>query len=140
MILSRAPVRLSMGGGGTDLASYYTKHGGFLMTSSINKYVHILINKRFEESVRLSYSKTEIVDDVRDIEHNIFRESLIYTGITKQIELISVADVPSNCGLGTSSSFTVALLNGLNAYKKNYTSLHKLAEDACEIEIEIFLN
>lgn len=137
MILSRAPVRLSMGGGGTDLPSYYKEFGGFLLATSINKYVNIVLNKRFEEDIRLSYSKTEIVDDISKIEHRIFREALNYTGIRKQIELASISDVPSNCGLGTSSTFTVALLNALYAYKRDYVSIDKLAEAACHIEIDI---
>ena len=137
MIISRSPVRLSMGGGGTDLESYYKDHGGFLLAAAINKYVFISCNKRFEESIRLSYSKTEIVDDVEKIEHNIFREALKFTGIKKQIELVSIADVPSNCGLGTSSTFTVSLLNALFSFKKIYHSLDKLAETACHIEINI---
>lgn len=137
MILSRAPVRISMGGGGTDLPSYYEKHGGFLLAASINKFVHILLNKRFEESIRLSYSKTEIVNKVSEIEHSIFRASLNYAGVNKQVEIVSIADVPSNCGLGTSSTFTVALLGALFAYKREYMSLDKLAKSACEIEIKI---
>ncbi len=137
MIISRAPVRLSMGGGGTDLASYYKKYGGFLMAAAVNKYVYLMAEKRFDESIRLSYSKTEIVNNVNDIEHKIFRESLRETGINKQIELVSVADVPANCGLGTSSVFTVALLNVLFEYKRDYLSLYQLAEAACNIEINI---
>lgn len=137
MIISRAPVRISMGGGGTDLESYYSRFGGFLMATAINKFVHILLNKRFESSIRLSYSKTEIVDNVEDIEHNIFREALKYFNIDKNIEIVSMADVPSNCGLGTSSTFTVALLNALFAFKRNYVSLSKLAETACHIEIDV---
>jgi D-glycero-alpha-D-manno-heptose-7-phosphate kinase len=137
MIVSRAPARISMGGGGTDLPSYYKEHGGFLLATSINKYVHILLNKRFENNIRLSYSETEIVDDVSKIEHRIFREAMKYTGVLNQIELISVADVTSNCGLGTSSTFTVALLNALYGYRKQYVCIEKLAEDACKIEIDI---
>jgi len=137
MIVSRAPVRISMGGGGTDLPSYYEKFGGFLLAAGINKYVHILLNKRFEDSIRLSYSKTEIVDDIRDIEHSIFRECLKYTGIKKQVEIVSIADVPSNCGLGTSSTFTVALLSALYSYKREYHPLQELAEKACHIEIKV---
>ena len=137
MIISRSPVRLSMGGGGTDLASFYRRHEGFVLAVSINKYVNILVNKRFQESIRLSYSKTEITDNIKAIEHNIFREALKLTGIKSQIEIVSVEDVPSNCGLGTSSAFTVALLNGLYAYKKNYVSITELAEAACNIEINI---
>lgn len=137
MIISRAPVRISMGGGGTDLPSYYEKYGGFLLAAGVNKYVHILLNRRFEESIRLSYSKTEIVDNVKEIEHAIFRESLKYTGVEKQVEIVSIADVPSNCGLGTSSTFTVSLLSALFAYKREYMSLNKLAECACNIEINL---
>ncbi len=137
MIISRAPVRISMGGGGTDLPSYYEKHEGFLLAASINKYVHILLNKRFENSIRLSYSKTEIVKNVNEIEHNIFKFCLKHTGIKKQVEIVSIADVPSNCGLGTSSTFTVALLSALFSYKREYHSLEKLAEAACHIEINL---
>lgn len=137
MIISRAPVRISMGGGGTDLPSFYEKHEGFLLAASINKFVHVLLNKRFEESIRLSYSKTEIVSDVNKIEHAIFRTSLKYAGIKKQVELVSIADVPSNCGLGTSSTFTVSLLGALFAYKREYLTLAQLAECACNIEINL---
>lgn len=137
MIISRAPVRLSMGGGGTDLPSYYERYGGFLMAAAINKFVHIMLNKRFNESIRLSYSKTEIVESVDQIEHKIFREALRFTKIDRQVELVSVADMPAHCGLGTSSTFTVALLNALFAYKKFYVSLKELAESACHIEINI---
>jgi len=137
MIISRAPVRLSMGGGGTDLPSYYEQYGGFLMAAAINKYVYIMAEKRFYPTIRLSYSKTEIIDSVDKIEHNIFREGLKLASIDSQIELVSVADVPSSCGLGTSSTFTVALLNALFNYKKNYLSLSQLAEYACNLEINI---
>ena len=137
MIISRAPVRLSMGGGGTDLPSYYEQYCSFLMTACINKYVYIMLNKRFNESIRLSYSKTEIVDNIDQIEHRIFREALRYTKIDKQIELVSVADMPAHCGLGTSSTFTVALLNALFEYKRSYVTLTELAESACHIEINI---
>lgn len=137
MIISRAPARLSMGGGGTDLPSYYTRYGGFLMATSINRFVYIMVNKRFYDSIRLSYSETEIVDDVEQVKHRIFREALRYTGIDSQIEIVSVSDVPAQCGLGASSSFLVSLLNGLYAYKKEYLTLKGLAESACTIEIDI---
>lgn len=137
MILSRAPVRISMGGGGTDLPSYYEKFGGFLLAASINKYVHILLNKRFEDSIRLSYSKTEIVENVKKVKHRIFRECLKYAGIKRQVELVSIADVPSNCGLGTSSTFTVALLSALFSFNRDHKTLSEIAECACNIEINI---
>lgn len=137
MITSRAPVRISMGGGGTDLPSYYEQFGGFLMAASINKYVYVMANKRFYESIRLSYSKTEIVDRVEDVEHGIFREAMKLVQVDGGIELVSIADVPAQCGLGTSSAFTVALLNALYAYKKSYRSLGEIAEAACHIEINM---
>lgn len=137
MIISRAPVRISLGGGGTDLASYYSKFGGFLIGGGIDKYVFISVNRRFYPSIRLSYSKTEIVDSPEEIEHRMFRESLRSLGIGKQIEIVSVADVPANCGLGSSSAFTVSLLNALHNYKREYISLKDLAEEACKIEIDI---
>jgi len=137
MIISRVPVRLSMGGGGTDLPSYYKKYGGFLMAAAIDKYIATVVNKRFDDTIRLSYSKTELVDDIDEIEHNIIRESLRLVGIKKQIEIASLADVPAKCGLGTSSAFCVALLNTLYSYKKKSLSNRDLAELACKVEIEI---
>jgi D-glycero-alpha-D-manno-heptose-7-phosphate kinase len=137
MILSRAPTRITLGGGGTDLKSYYSKYGGFLIAGAIDKYCHILANRRFYDSIRLSYSETEIVDDVSNIKHRIFRVALQSTGIEKSVELHSTADVPANCGLGTSSSFTVSLLNALHTYKKEFVTQKQLAEEACHIEIDV---
>ncbi len=137
MILSRAPVRITLGGGGTDLESYYSKDGGFLIGATINKYCAVMANKRFYDSILLTYSQMEIKDTVGDIEHRIFRESLRALGVEKGIELHSVADVPANCGLGTSSSFTVALINALHTYKRDFVSQKQLAEEACHIEIDI---
>ncbi len=136
MILSRAPVRFSLGGGGTDLPSYSKVHGGFLVASAIDKYVFIAIHKRFDELIRLSYSKTEIVKELAEIEHPIFREALQLAKVEKGIELFSMADVPANSGLGSSSTFTVALLNALHAYKREYLSTGDLAEAACSLEID----
>src|SRR5690348_13962259 len=98
MILSRAPVRFSLGGGGTDLPSYSREHGGFLVAAAIDKYVFVGAHRRFHDDIRLAYSKSETVDSVDKIEHRIFREALRANGITKGIELVSVADVPSNTG------------------------------------------
>lgn len=137
MIISRAPVRISLGGGGTDLESYYSKSGGFLIAGAIDRYVFISANKRFYDSMRLSYSQTEIVKNVEDVKHRIFRESLKYLGVNNSIELVSVADVPANSGLGSSSSFTVSLLNALHAYKRDFVSQKQLADEACHLEIDI---
>jgi D-glycero-alpha-D-manno-heptose-7-phosphate kinase len=137
MIVSRAPVRFSLGGGGTDLPSYSKTHGGFLVAAAIDKYVFVGANRRFYDSIRLAYSQTETVDSVDKIQHRIFREALRMNGITKGIELVSVADVPSNSGLGSSSTFTVALLNALHTFKREFVSSETLAEEACKIEIDI---
>ncbi len=137
MILSRAPTRISLGGGATDLKSYYSKYGGFLIAGAINKYCTIMANSKFDDSIRLSYSELELRDRVADIEHRIFRAALEYTGIEKGIELHSTADVPASCGLGTSSTFTVALLNALHAYRRDFVSQKQLAEEACHIEIDV---
>jgi D-glycero-alpha-D-manno-heptose-7-phosphate kinase len=137
MIVSRAPVRFSLGGGGTDLVPYASKHGGFVVSAAIDKYVYVCANKRFYPDVRLAYSKTEIVSDVRRIEHPIFREALTMTGIDQGIELVSIADLPANTGLGSSSAFTVALLNALHAYKREFVSSRQLAEEACHLEIDV---
>lgn len=137
MIISRAPFRISLGGGGTDLPSYFSLYGGFLIGAGINKYVYLSVNRRFYESIRLSYSKTEIVDAVKDIQHDIFRETFQFLGIERGIEAVSVADMPANAGLGSSSCFTVALLNALHAYKREYVSPAQLAEEACHIELDL---
>lgn len=136
MIISRAPVRFSLGGGGTDLPSYSNEHGGFLVAAAIDKYIYVSANRRFYDTIRLAYSKTETVDSVDEIEHRIFREALRFAGVEKGIELTSVADVPPNSGLGSSSSFTVALLNALHAYRREYVGSEQLAREACHIEID----
>lgn len=137
MIIAKAPVRISLGGGGTDLKSFYSRFGGFLIAGGIDRYIFICANRRFEATVRLSYSQTEQVENINQIKHNIFREALKLMGVEKHIELASIADVPANCGLGSSSSFTVALLMALHSYKRNLVPLRELAEEACKIEIDI---
>ena len=137
MILSRAPTRITLGGGVTDLESYYSKYGGFLIAGAINKYSTILASPRFYHDIRLSYSQEEIQKNVKDIKHRIFRAALQFTDISDSIELHSTADVPAGCGLGTSSSFTVALLNGLHAYKRQFITQKQIAEEACHIEIDV---
>jgi len=137
VIISRAPFRISLGGGGTDLPSYSSRYGGFLIGAGISKYVYISVNRRFYDSIRLSYSQTEIVDRVQDIQHDIFRETFKFLGIDRGVEAVSVADMPANAGLGSSSCFTVALLNALHAYRREYVSPDRLAAEACHIELEL---
>ena len=137
MIVTRTPVRIPLGGGGTDLPSYYTQYGGFLISAAIDKYIYITVNKRFEKSIRVSYSSTEIADSVDDIKHPIVREALRLLKIDSGIEITSIADIPSNTGLGSSSTFTVGLLNALHTYKNEKVNAKDLAEEACYIEIEL---
>ena len=135
MIVSRAPVRFTLGGGGTDLPSYYREYGGYVVSAAIDRYIYVTANRRFYDDIRLAYSETEIVPDVGSIRHRIFREALRMVGIDQGIELTSVADLPANSGLGSSSSFTVALLNALHTYQRDFVSSRQLAEEACEIEM-----
>ena len=136
MIITRTPVRISMGGGGTDLQSYYSKHGGFLIGATINKYIYITLTKMFEGNLQVKYSKTETVNHVDEIQHPTIKEGLKLTNILSGVEITSIADVPSNSGLGTSSSFLVGLLRALHAYKNEHVTNYEIAEEACKIEIE----
>lgn len=137
MIISKTPFRISFFGGGTDLKDYYENDFGAVVSTAIDKYIYITVNKRFEDSIRVSYSKTEIVDKVDDIKHPIVRSALKLVGIDKGIEITSIADIPAKTGLGSSSTFTVGLLNALYAYKGIYASSEKLASEACKIEIDM---
>ena len=136
MIVSRAPVRFSLGGGGTDLPSYCNEHGGFLVAASIDRYIYVAANSRFYDNVLIKYSKTEEVATAADVKHPLFREAMNLTQVKSGIELVSVADLPSNSGLGSSSTFTVALLNALHAFKREFVSTEQLAQEACTIEID----
>jgi D-glycero-alpha-D-manno-heptose-7-phosphate kinase len=137
MIITRSPLRVSLGGGGTDLRSYYSEHGGFLVAAAIDKYVYITKHRTFQKDVIIKYSKLERVDSVDQIEHPIFREALKLTGtIDPHIELASMADIPGGTGLGSSASFTTALLKALHTYNKTIVSPAELAEQACHIEID----
>jgi D-glycero-alpha-D-manno-heptose-7-phosphate kinase len=135
MIISRAPFRVSFCGGGSDIPSFYEKYGGCVLSTSIRKYVYLAINKAFnKESITLKYSKTEIVTDPDKIEHRIFRQVLKDFGV-KGIEITSMADIPSGTGLGSSSSFTVALLKLLYTWTERSVSTYKVAKEACDVEI-----
>ena len=137
MIVSRAPVRFSLGGGGTDLPAYSRDHGGFVVAAAVDKFVFVCVGKRFYNNIRLAYSETETVDSVDQIKHRIFRAALTSAGLVGGIELHSLADVPANTGLGSSSSFTVALLNGLHAFKRESVPAEQLAREACHLEINV---
>jgi len=137
MIVSRAPVRFSLGGGGTDLPSYSREHGGFVVAAAVDKFVNVCVARRFQDNIRLAYTESEIVDHVDQIRHRIFKAALQMTGIERGLELHSLADVPANTGLGSSSSFTVALLNGLHAFKREFVPAEQLAKEACKLEIDL---
>jgi D-glycero-alpha-D-manno-heptose-7-phosphate kinase len=138
MIISRTPLRISFAGGGSDLQAYYRHGYGAVTSTAINKYIYITVNRKFDDRIRLSYSKTEIVDSVDDIQHDIVREAMKLTGVDRGVEITSVADIPSRgTGLGSSSSFTAGLLNALYAFDGKFTSAERLASEACRIEIEI---
>lgn len=135
MIISRAPFRVSFCGGGSDIPSFYEKYGGCVLSTTIRKYVYLTINKAFNrDTITLKYSQTEVVNDPDQIKHRIFRQVLKDFG-TKGIEITSMADIPAGTGLGSSSSFTVALLKLLYAYNERFVSNYKIAKEACEVEI-----
>ncbi|HXQ92394.1 MAG TPA: hypothetical protein VN739_05260 [Nitrososphaerales archaeon] len=124
---------MPLGGGGTDLPWYYKKYGGFFISGAINKYMHIVVNRRFEPGIRVSYSQTEDVEDLGEIKHPSAREALKMLDIRDRIEIVSLADAPASTGLGSSGSFTVGLLNALYAFKKITKSPEEIAEEACDI-------
>ncbi len=139
MIMSRTPLRITFVGGGTDIPSFYRDHGpGAVISASINKYIYVIVNKKFDSKIRVSYSVTEIVDHVDQIRHPTVREALKFLGITGGIEIVSISDIPSRgTGLGSSSTFIVGLLNALHAYLGEHASPKQLAEEAVKIEREI---
>ena len=136
MIITRSPLRVSLGGGGTDLPSYYREHGGFLVAAAIDKYIYITQHRTFQQEIIVKYSKLERVSAVDQVEHPIVREALKLTGVTEpHLELTSMADIPGGTGLGSSGSFTTALLKALHTYRRNLLSPAELAEQACDIEL-----
>lgn len=138
MIISRTPFRISFCGGGTDLKSFYSNGYGAVVSTAINKYMYITVNKMFSDSIRICYSKTENVNNFEDIQHPLVREAMRLTGVTEKIVITSIADIPSRgSGLGSSSSYTVGLLKALYAYQGKHKSAETLAKEACKIEIDI---
>ena len=137
MIITRSPLRISLGGGGTDLPSYYRDHGGFLVAMAMSKYVYVTLHRRFNSGFLLKYSRIEQVTAVDEIVHPIIREALrVMDTRETDLEITSVADVPAGTGLGSSSSFTTALLRGLHIHQRRYIDTQQLAELACHVEID----
>jgi D-glycero-alpha-D-manno-heptose-7-phosphate kinase len=138
LIISRTPLRVSFVGGGTDLPGFYDEHGGAVVSTAVDKWIHIVVARRFEGDVRVSYSQTEIVENASAVQHELVREAMRRTGIPRGIDVVTLADVPSRgTGLGSSSAVTVGLLNALYAFQGVYKSPIQLAEEAAHIEIEI---
>jgi D-glycero-alpha-D-manno-heptose-7-phosphate kinase len=137
MIITRSPLRITLGGGGTDLPSYYRQHGGFLIAAAIDKYVYVTVMRPFTEGIYLKYSRLEHVDRIDDVQHPIIREALAMLGFrTPQVEITTLADIPAGTGLGSSGSFSTALLKALYAHRRRLLHPGELAELACEIEID----
>src|SRR5919201_1941801 len=137
VIFTRAPLRISLGGGGTDIPSYYRERGGFVVSSAIDKYVYMLTHTVFQKRYRMKYSEFEEVDDPREIKHPILRESLVRHWDGEPLEIASIADVPAGTRLGSSGSYTVCLLKALALARRRAITPAQLAEDACTIEIDV---
>jgi len=140
MIISRTPFRVSFAGGGTDLREFYGKEYGAVLSAAINKYIYVTVNslsRFYDHKIIVKYSQTELVKDVEEIKHPVVRAALKMLKMEGSIEITSMADIPAKTGLGSSSSFTVGLLNALYAFQGKRVSPERLAEEACEIEIEI---
>ena len=138
MIITRTPFRLTLGGGGTDLPSFYGDHGGFILAAAIDKYMFLNVNTPIvDDKIRVRYTGSEMVDHVDDVKHTLAREALKYFGVTSGIEIVSIADIPAGTGLGSSSSYLVGLLNALHTLLQDQATPQKLAEEACRIELEV---
>ncbi|MEN6372939.1 MAG: GHMP kinase [Armatimonadota bacterium] len=136
MIITQTPLRISFAGGGTDFADFYAREEGCVVSSAIDKYIYVIVKERFDDNIRVGYSRTEMVSNVTEIEHELVRESLRKVGIKSGIEISTMADVPSEgSGLGSSSTVTVGLLNALYAFRGEIKPAEILAREACEIEI-----
>jgi D-glycero-alpha-D-manno-heptose-7-phosphate kinase len=136
MIISRTPFRISFVGGGSDLSAQQKVQPGAVVSTTIDKYVYVVVNKRFDDTIRVSYTKTEIVDDFEQIQHELVREVMRLVGIYRGVEIVTVADIPAGTGLGSSSSLTVGLLHALHTFSGKCPSAEQLAQEACKIEID----
>jgi len=137
MIISQTPYRVSFAGGGTDLPAFYRQEYGAVLSMAIDKHMYVTVSPRFEKTTRVAYTKVEIADSINDLQHELVREALRITGLGRHIEITTVGDVPSGTGMGSSSSLTVGVLQALYAYKGQIISAKNVAEQACQIEIDI---
>src|SRR5262249_5041782 len=136
MIITRTPFRVSFAGGGSDLAAFYGEEPGAVLSTAIDKYMYLMVKERFANTFRVSYSRTELVDTADQIQHPIVRECLSLLGVRRGLEIVSVADLPAQSGMGSSGSFTVGLLHALTALEGRVSTARSLAEQACVIEID----
>lgn len=138
MIITRTPFRVTLGGGGTDLPSYYEQHGGFIFAMGLDKYMYVSINPPgVDRKIRLHYTQSEVVDHVSEVRHELAREALRFHGIEDRMEISSMADLPAGTGVGSSSCYLVGLLAALHQFRRDYVSLEQLAEEACHIELKV---
>lgn len=138
MIITRTPFRMPLGGGGTDLPGFYKKHGGYIFSATIDKYMYVAVNRPFiDKLVRLKYSKSETVQHINDLEHELAREGLRFCGIEDSIEVTSFADISAGTGMGSSSSYLIGLLKALHTLNRTEVAMEQLAEEACHIEMNI---
>jgi D-glycero-alpha-D-manno-heptose-7-phosphate kinase len=138
MIVTRTPFRVTLGGGGTDLPSFYGAHGGFIFAMAIDKYMYIMLNPPIVDSkIRLHYSRSEVVDNVSELQHELAREALRLHGFENRLEISSMADLPDGTGLGSSGSYLIGLLTALHQYRRDYVPLQTIAEEACHIELDV---
>jgi D-glycero-alpha-D-manno-heptose-7-phosphate kinase len=137
MIIVQTPLRVSFFGGGTDFSSFYSREGGCVLSSAIDKYLFVTIKQRFDDKIRVGYTSTEIVDTIDQLQHELIREALRKTGIHRSVEITTLADIPAGSGLGSSSAVAVGALHAMHAYKNELVTAEQLARDACEIEIDI---
>ena len=136
MIIVRSPLRISIGGGGTDIPSYYEKKGSFFISAAINKYVYVTITKPFEKGIYLKYSKIEKINNIKDINHKIIKEVLYKQLKENKIEITTLTDIPAKTGLGSSGSFTTALIKAVYSFNQKMIGRRELAEEACDREIK----
>jgi len=138
VIVTRTPFRVTLGGGGTDLPSYYSQHGGFIFAMGLDKFMYVMVNRPvIGRKIRLHYSQAETVDHVDDLRHELAREALKAHGIEDAFEVASIADLPAGTGLGSSSCYLIGLLNALHHDRRDYVPLQTLAEEACHIELDV---
>ncbi len=138
MIITRTPFRVTLGGGGTDLPSFYNQYGGFILAVAIDKYMFLNVNTPIlDDKIRVRYTQSELVDHTDEVQHTLAREALRYFGITNGVEIVSIADIPAGTGLGSSSSYLVGLLNAMHTLMHDQASPQKLAEEACHIELDV---